>query len=234
MSRIIFDIETVGRDFESLDEPTQDYLLKWAKTEDEVQDVKESLAFYPLTGEVICIGMLNPDTMRGAVYFQSPGEANPPFEEEGIIYQPGTEEEILKWFWDAIKKYDRFITFNGRSFDCPFIMIRSAVKEIKPARDLMPNRYNGEHIDLLDQLTFYGASRRKFSLDMWCRAFGIKSPKSGGITGYDVKDLFHAGRYLDIARYCLGDVAATKELLHCWEEYIRFSGSRTQPDKWNS
>ena len=35
--------------------------------------------------------------------------------------------------------------------------------------------------DLLDQLTFYGASRR-FSLDFYCRAFGIPSPKAGGVT----------------------------------------------------
>ena len=69
------------------------------------------------------------------------------------------------------------ITFNGRGFDCPFILIRSAVHKIKPTKDLMPNRYNGVHIDLLDQLTFYGASRRKFSLDMWCKTFGIKAPK---------------------------------------------------------
>ena len=27
----------------------------------------------------------------------------------------------------------------------------------------MPNRYNGAHIDLLDQLTFYGAARGRFS-----------------------------------------------------------------------
>ena len=68
----------------------------------------------------------------------------------------------------------------------------------------MPNRYNGVHIDLLDQLTFYGASRRKFSLDMWCKTFGIKSPqKEEGITGYDIKNLFADKRYLDIARYCL-------------------------------
>ncbi len=86
----------------------------------------------------------------------------------------------------------------------------------------MPNRYNGSHIDLLDQLTFYGASRRRFSLDMWCKTFGIKSPKEGGITGYDIKDLFGDKRYLDIARYCFGDIRATKELLSYWENYIKF------------
>ncbi len=223
MSRIIFDIETLGKDFESLDKATQEYLLRWAETEDEIKGVKESLSFYPLTGEVVAIGMLNPDTMKGAVYFQTPNDALLPFEEEGIHFQSGTEKEIIQKFWDVIKGYDQMITFNGRAFDCPFLLVRSAVHKIKPTKDLMPNRYNGSHIDLLDQLTFYGASRRKFSLDMWCKTFGIKSPKSGGITGYDVKDLFASGRYVDIAKYCFGDLRATRELLVYWENYIRFS-----------
>jgi hypothetical protein len=86
----------------------------------------------------------------------------------------------------------------------------------------MPNRYNGDHIDLMDRLNFFGAVKRRFSLDVWCRTFGIESPKAGGITGYDVKDLFHAGRGLDIARYCVGDLRATRELLYRWERYVKF------------
>jgi DNA polymerase elongation subunit (family B) len=226
MSRVIFDIETVGRDFESLDEPVREYLLRWAESDDEKKEVMESLSFYPLTGEIITIGMLNPDTGKGVVYFRSSGAPLLPFEEEGIRYETGTEEEIIGKFWETIKSFDQFITFNGRSFDCPFIMIRSAVHRIKPLRDLMPNRYGDAHIDLLDQLTFYGASRRKFSLDMWCRLFGIKSPKEDGITGYQVKELFQASRHIDIARYCAGDLRATGELLAVWSDCIRYSNRR--------
>jgi predicted PolB exonuclease-like 3'-5' exonuclease len=224
MSRIIFDIETVGADFDTLEPSTQEYLLRWAETEEDEEKVKESLSFYPLTGEIVAIGMFNPDSNKGAVYFQTQGEMLLPFEEDGIRFECGTEKEILQKFWNAIKSYAQFITFNGRGFDCPFIMIRSAVNKIKPARDLMPNRYNGSHIDLLDQLTFYGASKRRFNLDMWCRTFGIKSPKAKGITGYDIKDIYKSGRYVDIARYCAGDLIATKELLLIWENYINYKG----------
>ena len=222
MSRIIFDIETAGADFDSLDLPTREYLLKWAGSDEEEALVRESLSFYPLTGEVVCIGMLNPDSNKGAVYFQTPGEALPPFEEEGVRFEGGTEKEILEKFWNTVKAYDSFITFNGRCFDCPFLMVRSAIHRVKPTRNLMPNRYNGAHIDLLDQLSFYGASKRRFTLDMWCKAFGIKSPKADGITGYQVKDLFRAGRHVDIARYCAGDLRATRELFLVWENYIKF------------
>jgi len=224
MSRVIFDIETVGKDFKSLDRSIQEYLLRYAETEDEKAEIKDRLSFYPLTGEIVTIGLLDTDTQKGKVFFQNIGDPLLPFEEDNVLYQTGTEKEILEKFWAVIKGYDQFITFNGRGFDCPFILIRSAVHRIKPRRDLMPNRYSDTHIDLLEQLTFYGASRRRFSLDMWCRTFGIKSPKEGGITGDEVKELFKAGRHLDIARYCVGDLRATKELLFYWENYIKFSG----------
>jgi len=223
MSRIIFDIETAGRDFDSLEPAVQDYMLRWAETDEDKKEVKDSLSFYPLTAEIIAIGMYDPDKDKGAVFFQNNADPLLPFEEEGVRYETGNEQEIIQRFWDTIKGYKQFITFNGRSFDCPFIMIRSAVQKIKPVRDLMPNRYGDIHIDLFDQLTFFGASRRKFSLDMWCRAFNIKSPKEEGITGYEVKDLYKAKKYIDIARYCAGDLRATAELLSIWNNYIRFS-----------
>jgi hypothetical protein len=223
MPKVIFDIETVGKDFESLDKPVQEYLLRYAGTDDERASVKDQLSFYPLTAEIVTIGLLNPDTLKGYAFFQTTGNPLLPFEEDDIRYETGTEKEILEKFWRVMKGYDRFITFNGRGFDCPFILTRSAVHKIKPTRDLMPNRYGDAHIDLFDQLSFYGASRRRFSLDMWCRTFGIKSPKEEGITGYEVKDLFGQGKFLDIARYCIGDLRATMELFQYWEKYMRFS-----------
>ncbi|MCX8030485.1 MAG: ribonuclease H-like domain-containing protein [Thermodesulfovibrionales bacterium] len=222
MSRVIFDIETVGYDFDSLEPAIRDYLIKWNLNSEEIQKIKESLSFYPLTGQIVAIGMLNPDTNRGRVYFQAPYSDIVSFEEEGILYKPTTEDEMLRDFWDAVKSYDKIITFNGRAFDCPFIIIRSAIHRIKPTRELMPYRYADMHLDLFDQLTFYGSYKRRFSLDIWCRVFNIKSPKSEGITGLDVKRLFHERKYIEIAKYCAKDLYATKELLFIWENYIKF------------
>lgn len=222
MKRVIFDIETIGMDFDRLDLSQQEYLLRYAETDEEIEKVKNDLGLYPITGEIVAIGMLEPDTLQGSVYFQAPGQLIAPFEEDGVRYEAGTERAILENFWQKIKEYDQFITFNGRGFDCPFIMIRSAIHRIKPTRQLMPNRYNGNHIDLLDQLTFFGASRRRFSLDMWCRAFGIESPKSEGISGENVKELFRQKRYIEIARYCLRDIIATAHLFRYWERYVKF------------
>ena len=221
--KLVIDIETIGADFESFDETTREYLLKYAGTEDEVKAVKEGLGFSPLTGEIVAIGMLNPETERGAVYYQSPEVLQEPLEEDGIEYVADTEAGILGRFWEAVRHYDQVITFNGRGFDAPFLILRSAVHRIKPTKDLMPNRYNLSHCDLIDVLTFYGAVRRKFSLHMWCKAFGIKSPKEEGVTGYEVPQLFKNREYLTIARYCVGDLHATKELFEYWDGYVRFS-----------
>jgi 3'-5' exonuclease len=220
MPRLIFDIETVGVDFNTLDETSQDYLVKHARTEEEAEEVKNNLSFSPLTGQIVAIGILNPDTNKGAVYFQAPNWDQQKSEEENVQYFPVTEKEILQKFWEIIQHYDQYVTFNGRSFDCPYIMIRSAILGVKPTRNLMPYRYGDEHIDLYDRLGFFGAVRRTMSLHMWCQAFGIKSPKSEGVSGNEVAHLFKEKEYLKIATYCFGDLIATKELFDRWEKYI--------------
>ncbi len=221
--KIVIDIETIGKDFDSFDEASREYILKFAETEEDIRAAKEGLGFSPLTGEIVAIGMLNPDTDRGAVYFQSPEVPHEPVEEEGIEYVADTEAGILRRFWDAVKYYDQIITFNGRGFDAPFLILRSAIHKIQPTKELMPNRYNLSHCDLIDVLTFYGSVRKKFSLHMWCRAFGIKSPKEEGVTGHAVPELFRQRQYLTIARYCTGDLRATKELYEYWEKFVKFS-----------
>ncbi len=219
MKRIIFDIETIGKEFESLDDNLKDYLLRWAETNEEEEKVKERLGLSPVTGEIVAIALLETSTMSGKVFFQSPEMLSLPFEEEGILYEAGTEKDIIERFWQNVKDAEQIVTFNGRTFDCPFILVRSAYYKLRPTVDLLPGRYNGFHIDLLDHLTFFGATR-KYNLDIWCRFFGIRSPKED-MSGSQVGELFRKGKYLDIARYCIRDVFATKQLFEYWENYIK-------------
>jgi len=222
LKKVVIDIETVGEEFEGLDELSKEYILRYAETEEEIESAKQALGLHPLTGEIVAIGMLDPDTDKGVVYFQSPEILQEPLVEEGFELIPDTEAGILRRFWDRVREYDQIITFNGRGFDAPFIILRSAILKIKPTKDLMPNRYSGtSHIDLLDQLTFYGSLKRRFNLHMWCRAFGIRSPKGEGVSGKEVARLFKERKYLDIARYCIGDLYATKKLFQYWDQYVR-------------
>lgn len=220
-TRLVFDIETIGVKFESLDKTSKDFLLAYAETLEEEEEIKQTLGFSPLTGQVVAIGILNPDTEKGAVYFISPDGDDKKDLKDDIQYVPvKNEKDLLKEFWETANHYDQFITFNGRGFDGPYMMIRSAINKVKPTRNLMPNRYYDQHIDLLDRLTFYGAMRRKMNLHMWCQAFGIESPKTGGVTGDDVGRLFQEKKYMEIAEYCAGDLWATKDLFLYWDKYI--------------
>ena len=232
---LIFDIETVGEKFDEIDEVTRQSLTRWIKREAAgnegkfnlmLTDVKEGLGFSPLTGEIAAIGVFDTEKNQGVVYYQSPDVDVKETREENFLFKPKSEEEMLKAFWQGIKNYTEFVSFNGRSFDVPFLILRSAKYQIKPTINLMTSRYNQnygpKHYDLLDQLTYQGAVRRKGNLHLFCRLFNIKSPKAGGITGDDVDRLFREKKYLEIAEYNSWDLIATWELYKIWKNYIKF------------
>ena len=128
----------------------------------------------------------------------------------------GTERQILEKFWEFLDREDRFISFNGRQFDGPFLMIRSAIQGLPPKRDLIGNRYRFHpNCDLREVLNFNGTinpRQMRFNLDLACKSFGIISSKTEGMDGRAVETLYRAGRHEDIAVYCLEDVRATCEL----------------------
>ena len=233
INKLIFDIETVGADFDSFDKTTQEALTRWIKKESEseeeyqesLKELKEGLGFSPLTGEIVVIGTLDYATNQGGIYFQAPGQNIEELTEEGIKFKQMTEKEMLEHFWQIAYRYDEFISFNGRAFDGPFLMIRSAYYGIRPTKNLSESRYLYQqktctHIDLIDQLTFQGNLRKKGGLHLWANLFGIKSPKAEGITGDDVRGMFKEKKFLEIAKYNLGDLRATRELYDKWNSYL--------------
>jgi predicted PolB exonuclease-like 3'-5' exonuclease len=174
--------------------------------------------------------MLNADTARGQVLFTAEDHEADASEAGPTEFVPCVDEvEMLTAFWDVAQHYEVIVTFNGRGFDVPFLYLRSALLNVPVSRkNWLGYRYQTEpHCDLAEQLTFYGVSGRegagrRFNLDFYCKAFGIESPKSHGVTGLDVNDLLAAGRHREIAEYCLRDVHATVLLYQIWKD--RLSG----------
>ncbi len=232
MATLVFDIETVGETWEDMDDTTQAMLSRWihktAKSEQEVSsllaDLKENLGFSPVTGKIVALGVCDLERNQTTVYYTGQGSEGDE-EVDGVVLKQRTEKEMLENFWEGAKSYDTFVTFNGRSFDVPFLLHRSIAHEVLPTVDLMEGRYlyqqkGVHHVDLQDQLTFYGTMSKKPSLHLFCRAYGIESPKGEGIGGDDVAQLFAQKQFKKIALYNGHDVTATAVLYEKWLTYL--------------
>ena len=226
MRRIVFDIETCAYPFETLSESQREYLLRYADKEPDpekrqmmIDDAVRYTSLYPYTSKCIVIGIYDVEKEKSYMYYESVKKEEWTSEDGKVQYKGFSEKEMLESFWRVAKRVDQFITFNGRNFDVPFIMMRSAMLGVKVSKNLMGYRYGDEHIDLLEQFTFYGQTR-KFNLDFYCQSFGIESPKSKDISGMEVKNLYEAGRIKDIAVYCSKDIYATCQLYKIWEKYL--------------
>lgn len=234
MATLVFDIETNALPIETFDEAQCEYLFRdagklpeEAARETRRAEIRQLFNLWPFTARAVCIAMLNAESLRGQVLFiaedyEDAAESGP------VEFVPCVDEsELLTAFWDVAKHYDSVVTFNGRGFDVPFIYLRSAILGVPITRkDWLGYRYATDpHCDLAEQLTFYGVSgrdgaARRFNLDFYCKAFGIESPKSHGVSGLDVNQMIAEGRHREVADYCLRDVHATVLLYRLWKERL--------------
>ncbi|HEX7150485.1 MAG TPA: ribonuclease H-like domain-containing protein [Thermoanaerobaculia bacterium] len=216
MKKLVIDIETVGTPWEEHDPYVREYLIK-GMSEAEAEEEKRRGALSPFLGRIVAIGVVNAETGRSCAMYEVPGQTELISDTDGMrTLISGTEKQILEKFWQFLGKEDRFISFNGRQFDGPFLMIRSAIHGIVPKRDLVGYRYKFHpNCDLREALNFNGTINTRqirFNLDLACKTFGIQSSKTEGMDGRSVETLYRAGRHQDIALYCLEDVRATCEL----------------------
>jgi len=232
MATLVFDIETSAVPLDSFDESSQEYLMRPANnlpTSEEQEAKREELTrmmnLWPFTAQVVCIAMINAETLRGQVIFIADDFESNTRDVTGVDFMPVMDEvELLNQFWAVARHYDNVVTFNGRQFDVPFLYLRSAQLDVPITRkNWLGYRFATEpHCDLAEQLTFYNVSgrsgaARRFNLDFYCRVFGVDSPKSHGVTGMDVNQLMEEERYGEIAEYCLRDVFATVKLFDIWK-----------------
>ena len=151
-------------------ESQQEYLLRGAKTDEEIQKKKDEMGLSPMTAQIVCIGLmlcsLNDDGSFNEEKTESFAVDNSLKEKEINELMLSTQEKcylsseayLLEIFWKILKKYDpvHLISFNGRNFDAPFLMLRSSLLRIKPSKNLMAGtKFSYSlHTDLIDELTF--------------------------------------------------------------------------------
>ncbi|MFQ5720401.1 MAG: ribonuclease H-like domain-containing protein [Acidobacteriota bacterium] len=201
MSCTVIDIETVGQPLTSFPERFHEQMLNWfdpgpadtAMDEGRRTEAERRFSLWGPTGRVIVIGMHNPDTEKSRVLA---GE---------------DERALLREFWDLVRSFQMQVTFNGKQFDFPFLLMRSAVLGITPTVRLDCRRFSRHpHYDVREMLTHFYLNRHG-SLDFFCELFGIPSPKTG-LSGAQVGEAFAAGRLDEIAAYCEADIVATAAL----------------------
>ncbi|HKI30737.1 MAG TPA: 3'-5' exonuclease [Gemmataceae bacterium] len=118
--------------------------------------------------------------------------------------------EIVKKFWLGVGLYRaKMVSFNGRGFDLPLLEL-AAFRYGYSLRDHVAasrNRYNGNHLDLMDWLSNFGAYRLAGGLDLLSKLLG--KPGKMEVSGDQVYEMHRAGRHQDINDYCLCDTLDT-------------------------
>lgn len=125
------------------------------------------------------------------------------------------------WFQDPKDTYEvlgdllgaaTVVTFNGRRFDLPILMVHAAAAGVQLPRNLVPHRYRyDECMDLADMLTSFGAGSLARFGD-YCRLFGVPSPKEEEITGKYVGAAVFDGRLEEVFAYQMRDIKALARL----------------------
>lgn len=141
------------------------------------------------------------------------------FERVNSIKASNEAELISKFIAFINAQNPRLVSFNGRGFDMPMLMIRAMKYNLScPAyfetndngKDKWTNyrsRYDGIfHLDLCDHLGDFGAARG-LNLDATCKSLNI--PGKYDTHGDDVYRLFLDGELEQIQEYCESDTLNT-------------------------
>ena len=123
--------------------------------------------------------------------------------------------EMTRLFWAGVEHYRRaaLVDFNGRGFDLPLLTLNafrfgiSCPTYFADDRFGYRYRYTEKHLDLMDWLTEYGASRIRGGLNLLAKMLG--KPGKMGTSGDQVASLYAEGKFRQINDYCMHDVLDT-------------------------
>ena len=133
MSVCVFDIETVGLPWLDLDPLLREGITRGAKRGDEYRSKKEWRTLSPYAAKVVVVAVQNPESRQGKVWYENPVTVEAR-SADGLFELVGCPEpQMLAGFWAAVSRFERLVSFNGRSFDGPFLSVRSALHGVRPA-----------------------------------------------------------------------------------------------------
>jgi hypothetical protein len=223
---LIFDIETIA----DITAETRATIASFAQGRE--MTAEEYAAFCPPLARIVCIAWLDVTAQTfGALYDTTlPGAAGAVEMRVDDGSEGGRrftctpcegESDILRRFGAVVTQhYQRshaaLVTYSGRGFDLPVLIHRSVRHGVTEGLALLnkavrEHRFNPQrHFDLLDAVTFYGASSR-WPMAAYAIGYGHRSPKDD-MDGSQVGAAVSEGRILEVVRYCAGDVVATAQI----------------------
>lgn len=180
--------------------------LRYKKSRDSELDEEEACRLvrstHPFLGWICCISV---------AFFDPGGNIKT---KSWTAETPKREKALLQSFWESVADYPkktRWVTFNGKRFDIPFVLARSTRHSLAPTRSDLTDTYPYNHSPHADLMKLWPSLH--YRLAELCAHLGVASPKAE-LSGAGVADAVAAGRIDQVARYCEGDVRAT---LACWQ-----------------
>jgi hypothetical protein len=220
---LVFDIETVpATDLRKAPPTIAGAVSKHAERNE--WDEGKVMSLSPWLGQCVSLAVGNgeqdPRTQDVTVFVVAPPHAapSPPLQVANATVKTNphwirvvTEVELLRAFWALAGHASCVVSYNGRSFDVPFLVGRSLIHEVPVRVDLISSKYSlRPHLDLYQVLGAGAGSwgRGPASLDVVCWALGLASPKEE-MDGSMVATTYAKGDLASIALYNAGDVRAT-------------------------
>ena len=209
---IVIDIETVGNLKDDFSDYEMEKISKTLNSEDE-----NLFALYPQTGFIVCIACKNIVSEKGFVIHINDIDYKE-IKDNFTYYGVTTEKDLLRVFWNLIELMQRdgsnlskIISYNGKRFDIPFILLRSVARRVEITHSL---GYKGDfdfHIDLWEEFSL-GRKIKGFSIEIISKMLGIEYHRSGDFNGKLVWDWYKNKDYLNIAILCIKDVDLTEKI----------------------
>lgn len=202
----VFDLETIPDEskLHLLPKPEPDSRLKDPrKIAEDIKKKKgeqiKTAGLDPNFGRICCVELRN---HQGA---------------SSILYK--SETDILKEIWNVLSEFQYFATFNGLSFDVPFLLKRSWFAGVKPSVKIDMAKYRiGNHFDLraiLNNWDNYASG----TLDTYGQ-LKLGKGKTEGMDGSMVYEMWKNGRFDEIKKYAEDDAELTWELFLSMKGYF--------------
>lgn len=177
-----------------------------SEDEDKADIALKKAALSPVSSRIACIGVL-----RLII-----DDHNKVSDSLKIFICDEDEENMLNDLKALITPTVEFVTFNGRSFDFPFLMYRAAILGI-PLALPMSSPYNGRdnhydmfvHLNQLSNMSILSSMIEYVGLGKWCEHFGLPTKPSIKNGDISIEDMIARKAYDELKEYCMGDVDAT-------------------------